>query len=160
MEGDAHGTAGAGRAGGAGPRDVAGEHEALARALDDVGDRWSLLLVEALLSGPARYGELRDALPGIAPNVLADRLRRLVGSGIARSVPYSKRPVRLEYALTADGRELAGVVRLLADWSARRSPGTERMRHAACGTPLEARWYCPTCLTAIDDAGDDAFEVI
>ena len=145
-----------GRQGGEG----SGEPQALALALDQVGDRWSLLLVEALLAGPARYGELQDALPGIAPNVLADRLRRLIGTGIVRSVPYSKRPVRLEYALTADGRELAGVVHLLADWAARRSPGIERMRHAACGTPLEARWYCPTCLRAVDDAEDGTLEVI
>ena len=49
----------------------------LEAALDRVGDRWSLLLVEALLDGARRFGELREVLPGIAPNILTDRLRRL-----------------------------------------------------------------------------------
>lgn len=125
-------------------------------ALDTVGDRWSLLVVEGLLEGPRRFGELLDAVPGIAPNILTDRLRRLERSGLLVSRPYSQRPLRNEYLLTGDGRDLASTLRLLADWGARRS-GTgaemhEPVRHAACGTPLEARWYCPTCSTAVSDA--------
>lgn len=139
-----------------GPRPVS----ALALALDRVGDRWSFLLVDALLAGPRRYGELAEAVPGIAPNVLADRLRRLERAGIVRSTPYQDRPVRLAYALTADGRELAGVVRLLADWGARQAPGTERLRHVVCGTPLDARWYCPTCGVGVDEPDDEPLEVI
>jgi DNA-binding HxlR family transcriptional regulator len=118
---------------------------ALGPALDRVGDRWSLLLVEALLHGSQRFGELRDMLPGIAPNILADRLRRLERGGIVVATPYSRRPVRMEYALTADGRELAGALHLLADWGARRGGTGEPLRHQACGTPLQARWHCPTC---------------
>lgn len=126
---------------------------ALGAALDRVGDRWSLQVVEALLAGPLRYGELSEAVGGIAPNILADRLRRLERAGILAGTPYSRRPVRLEYALTTDGRELAGALRLLADWGARRSGAEgEPLRHAACGTPLEARWHCPTCGRAVDDA--------
>ncbi len=128
----------------------------LGAALDRVGDRWSLQVVEALLAGPLRYGELAAGVAGIAPNILADRLRRLERAGLLVGAPYSQRPVRLEYALTADGRELAGALRLLADWGSRRT-GTdgEPMRHAACGTPLEARWHCPTCGRAVDDAEPD-----
>ena len=137
-----------------------GSDPALAHALDHVGDRWSLLLVGGLLAGSRRYGELAAAIPGIAPNVLADRLRRLTRAGIVRATPYSTRPLRLEYSLTADGHELAGVVRLLADWGARQAPGTERMRHAACGTPLEARWYCATCGRAVDDPADEALQLL
>lgn len=130
----------------------------LAVALDRVGDRWSLLVVEALLAGPRRFGELAAALPGIAPNVLTDRLRRLERAAILRSVPYSRRPLRLEYSLTADGRELAGALRLLADWGARTGGGeTEPLRHDACGTALEARWYCPTCAVTVGD--EDAADV-
>jgi len=65
--------------------------------------------------------------------------------------PYTDRPPRMEYALTAAGRELAGALRLLADWGARRSPDSDPVRHALCGTPLEARWYCPTCTVNVDD---------
>jgi DNA-binding HxlR family transcriptional regulator len=131
----------------------------LEAALDRVGDRWSLLIVEALLDGPRRFGELGEALPGIAPNILTDRLRRLERGGIVRSTPYQERPTRLAYGLTGDGRDLASALRLLADWGARRAPDAEALRHATCGTPLEARWYCPTCSTVVDaaDAPEERF---
>ena len=127
---------------------------ALGAALDRVGDRWSLQVVEALLAGPLRYGELADAVMGIAPNILADRLRRLERAALIAASPYSQRPLRMSYALTADGRELAGALRLLADWGARQggAGAGEPMRHSACGTPLEARWHCPTCGRVVDDA--------
>jgi DNA-binding HxlR family transcriptional regulator len=127
----------------------------LATALDRVGDRWSLLVVEALLDGPRRFGELETALTGIAPNILSDRLRRLERDGIIRSTPYSTRPTRLAYALTADGGELAGALRLLADWGSRTVDRPEALRHETCGTPLEARWYCPTCARALDGVEPD-----
>jgi DNA-binding HxlR family transcriptional regulator len=126
----------------------------LAIALDRVGDRWSLLLVEVLLDGSRRFNELGEALPGIAPNILSDRLRRLEREGIVRAAPYSRRPPRMEYSLTAEGRDLASALRLLADWGARhasREGGHEPVRHATCGTALEARWYCPTCSVVVDD---------
>lgn len=126
---------------------------ALAAALDRVGDRWSLLIVAALLEAPARFGELGGAVPGIAPNILADRLRRLERDGIVRATPYSRRPLRMDYALTPDGRELAGALRLLADWGARRGGVGEPIRHDLCGTPLEAAWRCPTCDVAVGEAG-------
>ncbi|MGZ9159808.1 MAG: winged helix-turn-helix transcriptional regulator [Candidatus Limnocylindrales bacterium] len=124
----------------------------LEAALDRVGDRWSLLVVEALLDGSKRFGELGDALPGIAANILTDRLRRLERAGILRSSPYQERPTRLTYELTADGRDLASALRLLADWGARRSSDAEPLRHATCGTPLEVRYYCPTCASLVDAA--------
>ena len=123
----------------------------LAAALDSVGDRWSLLLVEALLDGPRRFGDLEQALPGIASNVLSQRLRRLEGEGLVVGEPYSERPRRLVYELTASGRELAGALRLLADWGARQREGAEPPRHAACGSPVEARWWCPVCERPVDD---------
>jgi DNA-binding HxlR family transcriptional regulator len=124
---------------------------ALEAALDRVGDRWSLLVVDALLDGPRRFGELRDALPSIAPNILTDRLRRLERERILVAAPYSTRPPRMEYTLTGDGRDLASALRLLADWGTRRTGG-EPLRHDRCGTPLEARWFCPTCALPVSDA--------
>ncbi len=128
---------------------------ALAAALDRVGDRWSLLLVEALLTGPRRFGELGETMTGIAPNILADRLRRLERGGILVATPYTRRPLRMEYALTADGRELAGALHLLADWGVRRGGIGEPLRHEVCGTPLEARWHCPTCERLVADDEPD-----
>jgi DNA-binding HxlR family transcriptional regulator len=130
---------------------------ALEAALDRVGDRWSLLVVDALLDGPRRFGELRDSLPAIAPNILTDRLRRLERERILVATPYSTRPPRMEYALTGDGRDLASALRLLADWGSRRVGG-EPLRHGRCGTPIEARWYCPTCGEPVADAEIGAAE--
>ena len=123
----------------------------LESALDRVGDRWTLLVVDALLDGPRRFGELRESLPAIAPNILTDRLRRLERERILVSTPYSTRPPRMEYALTGDGRDLASALRLLSDWGSRRTGG-EPLRHDRCGTPIEARWYCPTCGVPVGDA--------
>ncbi|OGN80778.1 MAG: hypothetical protein A2X23_00165 [Chloroflexi bacterium GWC2_73_18] len=127
-----------------------GSRTPLDEALVRVGDRWSLLLVEALLAGPRRFNELSAALPGIAPNILTDRLRRLEREAVVTAEAYSRRPPRFAYRLTADGLELAGVLRLLADWGAGAS-AQSTLRHAACGTPMEARWFCPTCARSVGD---------
>jgi DNA-binding HxlR family transcriptional regulator len=68
----------------------------LGDAVARVGDRWSLLILHALLDGPSRFSDLSAAVPGIAPNILSDRLRRLEGAGVVVSEPYSWRPVRLD----------------------------------------------------------------
>ena len=136
---------------------MASHDSPLAAALERVGDRWSLLLVEALLPGPRRFNELGEAVTGIAPNILADRLRRLEAERIVSATPYSERPPRFAYALTAEGQELAGALRLLADWGSRVSRESEPLRHAACGTPVEARWYCPTCDRPVE--GQEAEQV-
>ena len=132
----------------------------LAAALERVGDRWSLLLVEALLPGPRRFGELAEAVTGIAPNILADRLRRLEAERIVSATPYSERPPRFAYALTDEGAELAGALRLLADWGSRGSAHAEPMRHAACGTPVEARLWCPTCARSVDEPEADGLRFV
>ena len=134
-----------------------GPPSALESALDRVGDRWSLLVVDALLDGPRRFGELREALPAIAPNILTDRLRRMERERILVAAPYSTRPPRMEYALTGDGRDLASALRLLADWGSRRVGG-EPLRHERCGTAIEARWYCPTCGEPVADVEIGALE--
>jgi DNA-binding HxlR family transcriptional regulator len=122
------------------------DRSALRHALAAIGDRWTLLVVAALLDGPRRFGDLQEAVPGIAPNVLSDRLRRLEASGLALAQPYSERPPRFVYELSEGGRGLAGALRLLADWGARQAAeDSQAPRHAACGTPLEAVWWCPTC---------------
>ena len=132
----------------------------LAAALERVGDRWSLLLIEALLAGPRRFGELSDDVAGIAPNILSERLKRLEGERIVRATPYSERPPRFTYALTDEGQELAGVLRLLADWGSRGSAHAEPMRHGACGTPVEARLWCPTCARSIDEPEADELRFV
>jgi DNA-binding HxlR family transcriptional regulator len=128
---------------------------ALAEALATVGDRWTLLIVAALLAGARRFGELQQELGGIAPNVLSSRLRRLTEQRLVVAEPYSRRPERFVYELTEAGRGLAGSLRLLTQWGARQTGGAAAV-HAACGNPLEAVWYCPTCSEPVadDEAGE------
>jgi DNA-binding HxlR family transcriptional regulator len=130
----------------------------LDRALTRVGDRWTLLVVEALLVGPRRFGELSDAVPGIAPNILAARLRKLEKERLLVSTPYSRRPVRHQYALTADGRELAGALAVLASWAARVDTMPGVTYHETCGTPLELRPWCPTCGRVVDETEADELD--
>ena len=122
-----------------------------AEAHTRVGDRWTLLLVEALLTGPLRFNDLLDQIPGFAPNFLSERLKRLEREGLLVARPYSARPPRSAYELTAEGKELTGALRLLAHWGARHTDPAQAPRHPACGTPIEARWYCPTCDRLVDD---------
>lgn len=119
-------------------------------ALERVGDRWTLLLVEALLRGPRRFGELQTEVDGIAPNILTKRLQHLAREGLILATPYSERPLRVDYRLTGTGRELAGALRLLAHWGARHGAGNPP-RHEACGTPMEPKWYCRTCEREVAD---------
>jgi DNA-binding HxlR family transcriptional regulator len=122
-----------------------------------VGDRWSMLVLGALAGGGRRYGELSAAVEGISSNVLAARLSDLAAAGLIVGEPYSPRPDRLRYELTAEGRALVDALAGLAAWGAEHGPGDGddlALRHEACGGPLQARWYCPTC--DVDVApGDD-----
>ncbi|MEW6581134.1 MAG: helix-turn-helix domain-containing protein [Actinomycetota bacterium] len=127
----------------------------VAEACRVLGDRWSLPVVAALLGGPLRYGELQERLPGIAPNILSARLRRLEDEGLLVSSQYSARPRRFEYRLTPDGAALADAVRVLASWAGARSGAGGLPVHAPCGTPLEVRWWCPTCEAAAGPSDDE-----
>jgi len=85
---------------------------AVAKALDVVGDRWTLLIARELLIGPCRYGELQQSLPGMASNLLASRLRNLEGAGVV------VRDAESRYVLTPWGEHLAEPVQALARWGA------------------------------------------
>jgi DNA-binding HxlR family transcriptional regulator len=89
---------------------------ALARALDVVGDRWTMLIIRELFARDSRYSDLRDALPGIATNLLADRLRQLQEAGVIEAYDAPP-PVRATvYRLTPRGRELRPAIRALVSW--------------------------------------------
>ncbi|MHB1583792.1 MAG: winged helix-turn-helix transcriptional regulator [Acidimicrobiales bacterium] len=123
----------------------------LDQALQRIGDRWSLRIVEALLVGPLRFTELQVSLPGIASNVLAQRLRHLEAEGVVLATAYSHRPPRFSYQLTAAGADLAGALALLTRWGADHGgDDVEPPLHGACGSPLDARWFCPTCDQVVD----------
>jgi DNA-binding HxlR family transcriptional regulator len=141
------------------PSDEGGDEFAhVAQVAERLGDRWSLVVIAALLSGPLRYGELQERVRGIAPNILSARLRKLEDDGIVVSSPYSDRPPRFEYRLTADGESLGDALRLLVDWSLSTQAVEPRdaPRHEVCGTPLQVRWWCPVCEEVATPADDES----
>ena len=93
-----------------------GQYCGLARSLEVVGDRWNMLIVRQLLIAPARYRDLIDGLPGIATNLLADRLRDLEASGVVERRLAGEGSV-VKYALTPWGAELRQPIESLIRWS-------------------------------------------
>jgi DNA-binding HxlR family transcriptional regulator len=132
----------------------------LNRALERIGDRWSLLIIDSLQGGPLRFSDLSERVIGIAPNILSSRLSRLEGEGVIVSSPYSERPLRHVYELTGAGRDLAGALRLLAHWGDRQSDEGEAIRHELCGTPLEAHWYCASCDRIVDQGAETEIRLV
>lgn len=98
----------------------------LALALDAIGDRWSLLIVRELLVRPegARYTDLRDGLPGVATNLLADRLRALEQAGVIRREAIRPPVATAVFRLTERGAALRGAVEALALWGGEAVPST------------------------------------
>jgi DNA-binding HxlR family transcriptional regulator len=96
-------------------RDYDGQNCSIARALEVVGERWTLLIIRDIVLGRRRFEELQESL-GIARNVLTTRLNRLVDEGILERFAYSERPPRFEYRLTRKGRDLNLALAGLRQW--------------------------------------------
>jgi DNA-binding HxlR family transcriptional regulator len=96
-------------------RDYQGQNCSIARALEIVGERWTLLIVRDVFLGRRRFDQLQESL-GIARNVLTDRLNRLVDEGVLERVLYSERPERYEYRLTSMGIDLNIALIALRQW--------------------------------------------
>ncbi|RQP23124.1 winged helix-turn-helix transcriptional regulator [Piscinibacter terrae] len=89
----------------------------VAKTLDLIGERWTILLLrELLLHGPRRFQDFQAALPGVAPNILSARLKTMEDDGLVRRSLYSERPPRLEYVLTDKGKSLGPIVKAMRDW--------------------------------------------
>ena len=125
-----------------------GQYCSIARALDVIGDRWALLVVrELLLRGPSRFTDLKNGLPGIAPNLLSGRLKELEESGIVRH-QYAGPPVATQlYELTEAGLALEPVLRVLGLW------GLRYMADERPGDAFHAEWlaYAPSWFTTDSD---------
>ena len=123
--------------------------DSIAKTLEIIGDRWTMLILRSLFRGLHRFEALRLDL-GIARPVLSDRLGKLVNAGIVNRVRYEERPPRFEYRLTPMGVELSPALVALMRWGdrwlARDQAGTV-LYHGACGTELEQGFWCPTCAT-------------
>jgi DNA-binding HxlR family transcriptional regulator len=128
----------------------------VAKALEVIGERWSLLIVRSVMHGNRRFGEMQESL-GIARNVLSARLQRLVDEEILERRAYSESPPRYEYFLTQKGLDLWPALIALLHWGERYSPSPEGPRrlivHKECGGTVSERGICESCgrvLTARD----------
>ena len=128
----------------------------IARALEVVGERWSVLMVRnALFAGSTRFSDFQRSL-GIAPNILKTRLDGFVDAGIMRRQRYSEQPALYEYLLTEKGRDLAPALIALTEWGDRwAAPDGPPIlyRHSACGSELSHQVVCATC-GRVDDAAE------
>jgi DNA-binding HxlR family transcriptional regulator len=117
----------------------------VAKSLELLGERWTLLIVRDLLRNPRRFQDLQQSLNGIAPNVLSERLKVMEEHGIVARRFYSDHPPRAEYTLTERGKELGVVVGALAVWGSRHLHKQTALVHEECDHPVEIRYYCPHC---------------
>jgi DNA-binding HxlR family transcriptional regulator len=128
-------------------KDYEGQDCSLARALEVVGERWTLLIVRDAFYGVRRFSDFAAHLD-IPRAVLSDRLAGLVENGLMERRPDPERAGREVYELTSDGRDLWPALHTLMSWGRRfrDRPGTPRQfRHAACGTVLDEHSACPKC---------------
>ncbi|MCE7004129.1 helix-turn-helix transcriptional regulator [Kibdelosporangium philippinense] len=120
----------------------------IARTLEVVGERWSLLIVRDALQGKRRFDEFQQSL-GVARNILSDRLNKLVADGILDRVEYQQHPARYEYVLTERGRDLRPVLITMLNWGDHHAPdpdGPPRVvEHATCGNPTTYEPVCQNC---------------
>ncbi|MBW8481980.1 winged helix-turn-helix transcriptional regulator [Actinomadura parmotrematis] len=129
------------------PRTYESQNCSIARALEVVGDRWTLLVIRSAFEGVRRFDDYQDAL-GVARNVLTDRLGRLCDEGILRRVRYQDRPPRYEYKLTRKGVELWPAMMTLLMWGDRHySPDgpPALITHRGCGGSLTPGFTCSSC---------------
>jgi DNA-binding HxlR family transcriptional regulator len=129
-------------------RDYPGLDCSVAKALEVIGERWSLLIVRAVMHGNRRFGEIQRSL-GIARNILSARLQRLVDEDILERRAYSESPPRHEYFLTEKGLDLWPALIALLAWGDRYSPdpgGPKRLIvHKECGGKVSGRGICERC---------------
>jgi DNA-binding HxlR family transcriptional regulator len=134
-------------------RTYPGQVCSIARALEVVGERWTLLILRDAHLGSTRFDEFQGSL-GVASNVLAKRLDRLVEEGLLERRLYRERPERYDYLLTEKGRELGRALIMLMKWGDRYYAGEEgppRLTlHEGCGGVVDERFRCGGCGAHVD----------
>ncbi|MGH8964415.1 MAG: winged helix-turn-helix transcriptional regulator [Actinomycetes bacterium] len=135
------------------PRNYPGITCSIARTLEVVGERWTLLVVRNALTGMTRFEHFQQSL-GIAPNVLTDRLGRLTEAGVLTQRKYQDRPERFEYVPTDKGRALWPVLAAMIAWGDAHYPlpagAPKLLLHDECGGRIAAQLVCTSCGTAVE----------
>ncbi|MFG3035378.1 winged helix-turn-helix transcriptional regulator [Streptomyces sp. NPDC048330] len=129
------------------------QHCAAARALDLVGDRWTLLVVRELLAGPRRYTDLHADLPGVSTDMLAGRLKDMEGADLVTRRRLPPPASAFVYELTPRGRDLLPVLRALAAW------GAPELGEPRPTDAVRAHWYAVPLLGALAGLGEGVVQV-
>ncbi|MFD3583718.1 winged helix-turn-helix transcriptional regulator [Streptomyces sp. NPDC058683] len=129
------------------PRRSYDQYCSAARALDVVGDRWTLLIVRELLAGPRRYTDLHADLPGVSTDVLASRLKDMERDGVTTRRRLPPPAAAYVYELTARGRELLPVLQALGRW------GEPELGERRPTDAVRAHWFALPLLRALDGEG-------
>ena len=132
------------------------QHCALAHTLDLVGERWTLLLLRELLTGPKRFTDLQRNLPGMGTNLLAGRLRELGDADVIERTTLPPPAASAVYRLTEHGRDLEHAVVELADWGLRTLARPESSSHVR---PAWSVLALQAAFTSAGDAEDDEYEL-
>ncbi len=134
-------------------RDYTQQTCSVARTLEVIGERWTMLIIRDAFLGLRRFDDIQADL-GIARNVLASRLGRLLDSGVLEKIPYQERPARYEYRLTEKGLDLWPLLAELVRWGDRHAPEEQGppvvFRHRGCGGTLAIAQKCETCGTLVE----------
>ncbi|MET8026842.1 helix-turn-helix domain-containing protein [Streptomyces avermitilis] len=130
------------------PRRSYDQYCSAARALDAVGDRWTLLIVRELLGGPRRYTDLHADLPGVSTDVLASRLKDMERDGLTTRRRLPPPGAVYVYELTERGRELMPVLQALGSW------GAPALAERRATDAVRAHWFALPLLRALEPAGD------
>jgi len=141
------------------PRTYDSQVCSVARALEAIGDRWTMLVVRDAFGGVRRFEDFQRNL-GVARNVLTDRLGRLTDEGILERRRYQERPERFEYRLTEKGLDLFPLLMALMRWGDRHSPAEDGpplvVVHRDCGGELDDHLTCLRCGTPVDARSAEA----
>lgn len=133
-------------------KDLEQERCSVARTVSVIGDRWTLLVLRDCFLGVRRFEEFRERL-GISRPMLADRLAKLVDTGVLQKHAYQEAPLRFEYRLTPKGLDLHPVIMAIVHWGDTHMAGPEGRpllhRHAACGHLFSPRLVCSECDAAV-----------
>jgi DNA-binding HxlR family transcriptional regulator len=145
------------------PRTYDNQVCSVARALEAIGDRWTMLVIRDAFHGVRRFEEFQARL-GVARNVLSDRLTRLVDDGILEKRPYQERPPRFEYRLTPKGVDLFPVMVSLMKWGDRHAPNPDgppvMVLHRGCGGEVDERLLCDRCGEPITALNAEARQLV